>query len=234
MKRLIISDTHIGSKYYKEEELIEFLNSQKYDQLILGGDIIDFIKIPRFTKRAIAIAKAIDYSKEIIYIVGNHETPLSNLVGQEVFGIKFVSRYEFMEGGRTFRIEHGDQYDDSNFVHNNIFMSLLSVVQNICEHVFDIDFTDIMTDWKLNKRKLRRVWDILKINCDVDVLICGHFHTPECVIWVQPDQSIKTYINTGDWVKNQSYVLITDGVARLNQFDYTGYKDELNERIYVA
>ena len=48
--RLIISDVHLGSFYSKEKELLQFLENVEFDELILAGDIIDFIKIPKFTK----------------------------------------------------------------------------------------------------------------------------------------------------------------------------------------
>ena len=51
MKRIIISDTHIGSRFYKSDQLLGFLKSIEYDQIILAGDIIDFIRIPVFTER---------------------------------------------------------------------------------------------------------------------------------------------------------------------------------------
>ena len=54
---------------------------------------------------------------------------------------------------------------------------------------------------KIKKRKLIRIWDIINLNNDVDVFIMGHSHTPEAVIWVDVDQNIKTYINSGDWVR---------------------------------
>jgi len=218
MKRIIISDTHIGSKYYQGEALANFLKEVEYDQLILAGDIIDFIRIPVFTRRALEIAKAIDFSKEIIYIVGNHDTPLKGFIGEEHFGMKFVSKYEFQDGGRRFRVEHGDDYDDVGFIHNNIIMSFISVSQSCIEHWFEINVTDLYTDWKVKRRKLRRIWDILKRNNDVDVFIMGHSHTPEAIIWVEPDQVIKTYVNSGDWVSHKTYVEIDDGVARLKKY----------------
>ena len=49
MKRLIVSDTHIGSRFCKKDDLIKLLQETKYDQLILNGDIIEFLKIPTFT-----------------------------------------------------------------------------------------------------------------------------------------------------------------------------------------
>jgi UDP-2,3-diacylglucosamine pyrophosphatase LpxH len=217
VKRVIISDTHIGSKYYRGEELAEFLSNVEYDELIFGGDIIDLIRVPRFTVRALDIVRAVDFSKKIIYIVGNHDTPLTGLIGQELFGIKFVKKYEFEEGGRKFRIEHGDDYD-SSFIHYHVIMSFISVSQSCIEHWFEVNLSDWFTQWKIKRKKLRRIWDILKWNSDVDVFVCGHSHDPEAIIWIDENESIKTYINSGDWVSHQTYVSIIDGVVRLKKY----------------
>jgi UDP-2,3-diacylglucosamine pyrophosphatase LpxH len=220
MKRVVISDIHIGSKFYKESELISFLNKIKYDQLILLGDIIDFIRVPEFTSRVNQIIDSIDFSKEIIYVVGNHDIPLKGFIGQKVFGIKFMSFYEFEEGGRKFRLEHGDRYDDYlGLIKNNFFMSILSVAQNFLENWFNFNISDWLTIWRMKRRKLRRLWDIIDLNSNVDVFICGHSHVPECIVWVTPDQKIKTYCNSGDWVSNSTYILIVDGKLRLLEWN---------------
>jgi UDP-2,3-diacylglucosamine pyrophosphatase LpxH len=220
MKRVVISDIHIGSQYFKAVELLRFLSEVEYDELILAGDIIDFIKVPEFTDRALAIARTVDYSKTIIYVVGNHDTPLRGFIGKEFFGIKFVDKYEFEEGGRKFRVEHGDAYDHP-ILQNKIFMTLLSIVHDAIEKITEFDITTWWSDYKIKKRKLRRIWDILKKNKDVDVFIMGHSHHPEFVIWGLPDKddiSIKTYVNTGDWVSHQTYVEIIDGIVRLKDY----------------
>ena len=46
----------------------------------------------------------------------------------------------------------------------------------------------------------------------------GHTHNPEALIWVDEDENIKTYINSGDWVTHQTYVTVEEGVARLRKF----------------
>jgi predicted phosphodiesterase len=52
MKRLIISDLHLGSYYAKEAQLIQFFEENSdFDELILAGDIIDFIRVPYFTEQ---------------------------------------------------------------------------------------------------------------------------------------------------------------------------------------
>ena len=217
MKRIIISDTHIGSRFYKSKELLSFLKKEDYDQLILAGDIIDFIKLPVFTERCMEILEAIDYSKEIVYVVGNHDESLVGLVGKQFFNIKFVKRYEFQDGKRKFRIEHGDIYD-KGMIHNRIFIKILSVIQSMLEITFNFDFTTWWTEIQIKKHKLRNIIHILRHHPGIDVFIMGHMHIPEALIWVDQDQNIKTYINAGDWVTHQTYVAIEDGIAHLRKF----------------
>jgi UDP-2,3-diacylglucosamine pyrophosphatase LpxH len=218
MKRIIISDLHIGSKFYKSEELLKFLKSERYDELILAGDIIDFIKIPTFTEQCLEIISAVDYSKKIIYVVGNHDESLLNVVGKKIQNVEFVKRYDFESFGRRFRIEHGDQYD-KGVLHNRIFVKVLSVIQNILEFTFNFDFTTWWTEKQIKKHKLRSIIHILRHHPEIDVFIMGHTHIPEAVVWIEANQTIKTYINAGDWVTHQTYVSIIDGVARLRTFD---------------
>jgi len=217
MKRLIISDTHIGSKYYNKKELLELLKNKEYDQLILNGDIIEFLKIPTFTRKALEIVSAVDYDKEIIYVVGNHDLALSGLIGQDLYGVKFVEEYCFEEGGRKFRVEHGDKYE-TGLVHRKNLMKIISLFQDLIERMFDIDLSSWLTNFKLKKRKLKKLWDIIDVNDDVDVLIIGHMHIPEVVIWIDHEEKIKTYVNSGDWVQHATYVEINDGVLRLRNY----------------
>lgn len=231
MKRIIISDIHIGSKFFKEELLVKFLQEKfnEYDELILAGDIIDFIVVPVFTQRTLEIAKSINVNKPIYYIIGNHDTPLSGFVGKSAFGFNFVDKYEFEDGGRKFRVEHGDQYDHP-IIGISLFMNFISAVQGCLEYWFDVNLSDLFTNYKIKKRKLRRIWDILKWNEDVDVLICGHSHIPEAVIWIDENEKIKTFCNSGDWVSHSTYVEVTDGVVRLKK--YTDKEDEVQKDVF--
>ena len=217
MKRIIISDTHIGSKFYKQKELLEFLSSNQCDQLILAGDIIDFIKIPLFTRRCADIIKTIGAHTNVIYVVGNHDASLSGLVGTSLSNITFCRKYEFREKNRDFRIEHGDRFS-TGFFHAATFVKIVSIFQDMLERWLSFDLTSWFTKKILKYHKLRGISAIMKSNDDVDVFIMGHTHIPEAVIWVHPDESIKTYVNCGDWVSHSTYVEIIDGVVRLKTF----------------
>ncbi len=112
----------------------------------------------------------------------------------------------------------GDEYD-TGLVKKEYLMQLVSFVQNAFERLFKIDLTTLYANWKLKKRKLIRIWDIISWNKDIDVLIMGHTHVPEVLIWVDKNEKIKTYINSGDWVGNCTYVIIKDGQVRLRKYE---------------
>ena len=97
-------------------------------------------------------------------------------------------------------------------------MKIISVFQDFLERYFNIDVSTWFNNLKINKRKIKRLWDIIDLNNDVDVLIVGHTHIPEAVIWIDENEKIKTYVNTGDWVSHATYVEINDGVVRLRNF----------------
>ena len=218
MRRLIISDVHIGSKYYRAQELTEFLKHEKYDQLILAGDILDLVKIPTFTKNAADLINAIDFDKEIIYIIGNHDSSLGGFVGEKIFGINFMDFYEFEEGGRKFRIEHGHRYDSGRF-HQGFLIKLISVFHALLEERFNIDLTTWYTNYVEKKRKVQHMWDILSHTEGADVVITGHRHTPSAAIWVDENQVITSIINAGDWVTHSTFVIVEDGIARLRKYE---------------
>jgi UDP-2,3-diacylglucosamine pyrophosphatase LpxH len=210
MKRLIVSDTHIGSRFCKKSDLIKLLQNSKYDQLILNGDIIEFLKIPTFTPLVIDLVNSVDFTKEIIYVIGNHDISLRGFIGKTFANVRFVKEYCFEEGGRKFRIEHGDKYE-RGIVHSRYLMKIISVFQDMLEKTFNINLAAWYSKLKFNRRKVKRLWDIMDLNNDVDVLIIGHTHLPEVLIWIDEEEKIKTYVNTGDWVSHATYVETDSG-----------------------
>ena len=216
--RLVISDLHIGSVHAKEDLLCDMIENVHFDELILAGDIIDFIKVPTFTKRTIKLLETLrEKGKPIIYVIGNHDINLTEFENETINGVKFVSRYEFKYHDRTYRIMHGHQFD-TGVVTWRFFMNFVSIFQDFLERRLKWDMATWIVKRKLKKRKLRRVWDILQWNQQADVFIMGHTHIPEAVIWIDENEKIKTYVNTGDWIEHQTYAIIKDGQIRLKKY----------------
>ena len=216
--RLVISDVHIGSAYSKEESLYKFLNSIEFDELILAGDIIDFIKVPKFTNHSAALFDFVStIKKPVIYIVGNHDVVFEKMIGKKVGKIRFLKEYDFEYCNRKYRVQHGDQYE-KGIVHWRFFMSFVSIFQDFFERCIKFNLGAWWINLQRKKNELKRIWDITQWNDSADVFIMGHTHNPEAVIWVDKNENIKTYINTGDWVQNSTYVIIKDGQVRLKNY----------------
>ena len=150
MKRVVISDLHIGSTHCREEDLLHFIQTVECDELVLAGDVVDFIKIPSFTSKTAELLKTLSRFKKVIYIIGNHDHSLASFIDRTISNIEFYHRYEFMDGNRKFRIEHGDQYDTS-FWHQyteGFLIKLISVFQDWIERTWDVD----LATWWANRK----------------------------------------------------------------------------------
>ncbi len=201
------------------------IESTECDELVLAGDVIDFIKIPTFTKKTAALLNLIKGLRcKVVYVIGNHDYVLRDFVGMTVDGIEFVEQYDFVYADRKYRIEHGDKYEDG-VVQWRYFMKVFSIFQDWVERTFKFNLAAFYVRNK--KRKLKRIWDIVKWNDDVDVFVMGHTHKPEALIWVDHNERIKTYVNTGDWVDHETYVIIKDGNIRLKNYEKA--EDNYNE-----
>lgn len=217
-RRLIISDIHIGSHHYQPEALIELLKVEQYDELILAGDIIDLIKVPTFTKNCLNLIKEIMNAKKVIYITGNHDVAFLDWDKSELFGITFLEQYNIIVNDRKIRIIHGDQFQ-SGFIKTLGAIKILSVLQDQIERLTGFDITKFLHEKILKRLELKNIENILIENDDIDVLIMGHTHTPEALVWIRPGQNNKTYVNSGDWVSSCTYVTIeSSGEVRLRKF----------------
>ena len=231
--RLIVSDTQLGTVHSKESKLLQLLKETEYDELILAGDIFEFLRQPIFTDTTRDIINLIqEKSKKIVYIVGNHDDAFKAFAGSVIANVEFKSCYEFKYGERLFRIEHGDAYD-TGIVKWRYTIEFISLIQNMIERIFKLDLTTWWANRQIKKRKLRRIWDIIKWNEDADVFIMGHLHNPEVLIWVDKNEKIKTYINSGDWIDNCTYVVVKDGQVRLRKFESGFLDDDTTDTIQI-
>ena len=181
MKRLIISDLHIGSYFSKEKDIIKLLENTKYDELILAGDIIDFIKIPKFTENSLKIFDIImNITIPIIYIIGNHDIAFTNFNNKISNNLHFMKRYEFIDNNKKIRIEHGDDYDSSLIKWEHV-MNIICVIANLIERFFNFDLTNYWEKYRNSKRNKIDIENIIKKNSDIYIFIMGHTHLPEIV-----------------------------------------------------
>ncbi len=240
-KTIVISDIHIGSVWSHTEEAIDFLRNNSSDTLILNGDIIDGWHLMRNRTKWKSlynefIKLILDKSQNtrIIYIRGNHDDFLDNVVpfNYGVFSIEQDFIYESF--GRRFYVFHGDLFDTvttkirwmSKFG-DKLYSLMLQInrIYNDNRQKKGKEYLSIsqpMKEWVKKRVNSMSNFDrnILKVakkhNCDG--VICGHIHLAD-KRYIQD----VLYLNSGDWIESLT-ALVEDSmgewsVVKLKKFD---------------
>jgi UDP-2,3-diacylglucosamine pyrophosphatase LpxH len=224
---LFISDVHLGSRGSNSKELLEVLKQYKPEYLFLVGDIIDGWLLRKriywTQSNTNLIRKILSYSKngtKVIYITGNHDEFLREY-GDISFGnIELHTEYVYKDIFFT----HGDLYDG---------VVKLKWLGKIGSVGYDIAIVVDRTLKKFGyKRSLSKflkdkvksavkfitsfedqiIYQTIKRNCKH--VVCGHIHFPV----IKKIDGV-TYVNCGDWIENNSYVVYNDGEFELKKYN---------------
>lgn len=227
---LFISDVHLGSKGCNADKLLEVLKEYNPTHLFLVGDIIDGWLLKKrnyWTQDYInVIRKILSLSKkgtQVIYITGNHDEFLRSYSPMEMGNIKVVDEWNW----NGYLITHGDLYDGV------VQLKWLGVLGGWgYEVAITIDrFLKKRLGYKksLSKTLKDSVKRAVKFITDFENqlayqahsknlkgVICGHIHKPEDKKISIKEMDIH-YLNCGDWIENNSYIIYYDGKFELAQ-----------------
>jgi len=227
---VVLSDIHLGTSFSKTIEVAEFLKSINCGRLILNGDIIDGWHLKKRAYKTwkrkhtlffrVIIKMIENCGTEVIYIRGNHDDFLDNLMPINLFNLKIVKDFIHESNGKRYFVTHGDMFDhittnmkwlsklgDAGYtllLHINKWYNhyrvmrgkpYYSLAQEIKQKVksavsYISDFEESLV--RLAKTK----------HCDG--VICGHIHHPENKYYGNIH-----YLNSGDWIDSLS-VLVED------------------------
>jgi len=108
---VVLSDIHLGTSFSKTLEVVEFLKSINCDRLILNGDIIDGWHLKKkshkiWKKKHTLFFRVImkmmeKFGTEVIYVRGNHDDFLDNLVPMNFFNLKIVKNFIHERNGKS-------------------------------------------------------------------------------------------------------------------------------------
>lgn len=228
---LFLSDIHLGSKGCDAESLLMILKKYKPKQLFLVGDIIDgwLLRRRMYWKQPFTniIRKILSYSKngtEVIYITGNHDEFLRIYSEIDLGMIKIVDEYEF----NNYFITHGDLYD--GVVQLKWLGKLggwgyelaIYIDRTLKKFGYKKSFSKMLKD-KV-KKAVKFITNFEKQLAyqatirDCKGVICGHIHKPENKI-ISVKQIDVHYLNCGDWIENNSYIIFDKGEFKLIKSD---------------
>ena len=217
MKAIIVSDLHIGSRYFLYQGFERFLEDMPDDyELILNGDIIDdpFEKLKPPHQKILRIIKNLSYNQKVVWVQGNHE----NGYTQKGFGkVHFNSLYTL---GHKILIAHGHDFDEI-MPRNQGFIKAFKLMHDLRVKLGarPVHVANYAKKWGILYRVLRKNIMMNAVNCAIhngyEVVTCGHTHYPE-------DRVINgiRYVNTGAWTEFMAfYLLVKDDEITLKKID---------------
>ncbi|MDD5360105.1 MAG: UDP-2,3-diacylglucosamine diphosphatase [Sulfurovaceae bacterium] len=227
-KSIFISDIHLGTRFAKAEEFLNFLKYTDSENLFFVGDIIDGWAIKRkmrwFQSHSDVIQKVLKKSRkgtQVYFITGNHDEflrPFAPLFLGDNIHIVNEASYTGTNG-KKYLVTHGDFFDSITMTHRWLalagdigydFALYLNHIFNKFRNVLGIkkywSFSKYIKDnVKSSVSFINNFEEILASHAKhkkYDGVICGHIHKPEF-----KEINNVLYYNCGDWVENCSAVV---------------------------
>ena len=224
-RTIVLSDIHLGTTHSKVNQASDFLSSVDCDRLILNGDIIDGWSLQksgikkwkaehtRFFKILMKMME--NCGTQIIYVRGNHDDFLDNLIPLQFINLSLVKDYTLESNGRYYFVTHGDVFDKVTSG-----MKWLAKLGDMGYTIL-LAFNSFYNKYRARKGKpyysfsqhvKQKVKSAVNYISDFehtlsefaharkyDGIICGHIHHPANTTY----NGIR-YLNSGDWVETLS------------------------------
>ena len=202
---LILSDVHLGSEVSRAQDALDVLQSHSYRRLVLLGDIFSDLNFRRLTSehwKFLSYIRKLSNPKrqvEVVWVEGNHDTGLSNLMSHLV-GVPVYQRYVWEYEGKRHLAMHGHQFDGFLERHKwitgfgeRIFLKIQKVDSRTkCVSRF---LDRVNTRWMLVSDKVARGAVHYARVGKCDRVFCGHTHAATSLVC----DGIE-YYNSGSWV----------------------------------
>lgn len=211
MKTVILSDTHLSSKFYPKK--FEYLKSiiEDADKVIIAGDFWDgfLLSFDDFVHSKWQDLFPLLLEKQAVYLYGNHDRPEWCDERVSLFSVEQGMNTVFDLHGRDYYVTHGhlvfESFEDKWPVFNKkLFLRLGSIIDVTHKFLWGKRF--LKDGSGINGPMSRWVMENLS---DTQTLICGHSHYPESNI-------ASRFLNSGFiGLGYASHVLIDSEVPRI-------------------
>jgi UDP-2,3-diacylglucosamine pyrophosphatase LpxH len=234
---LILSDLHLGAETSHAREATRVLKGNRFQRLILLGDIFADLNFARLTKehwKFLGYIRKLSNPKrnvEVVWVEGNHDHGLSNIMSHLV-GVRVFQQYKWEYGGLRHIAIHGHQFD--GFQVSRVRLSRLGTSLYLLLQKIDFRGKPVarLID-RLNTRWLRMSSKVAAGALQyarqhgADRIFCGHTHEA-----MHTEQSCVEYYNCGGWVGSHLTYLTIDGQeVRIHEYrERTDDRDSGEER----
>ncbi len=242
-KSIFISDIHLGTRFSKAKNLLNFLKHNECEHLFLVGDIIDGWAIKRKLiwpqEHSDVIQKILKKARKgtkVTFITGNHDEflrPFVPLLLGNTITITNELEYDALNN-KKYYITHGDFFDSITMTKKwlailgdygyDILLHLNVVLNFFRKNIGIKKYWSLSKYVKDNvKSSVSFINDFEKVlsnharNKGYDGIICGHIHKAEIRVIDEIE-----YLNCGDWVESCSAIVETfDG-----KFEIINWQDK--------
>ena len=215
MKAIIVSDLHIGSRYFLREKFIQFLQNVPQDhEFILNGDIIDnpYAKMPAADQELLDYFGKMSLRQKVVWIRGNHD---NGYLPDNIRKVEIKQHYALQ---KKLFITHGDFFDEV-MPQSQIFIKIFKLLHDLRIQLGarPVHVAQYAKRWKsfyayLRKNVMLNAVHYAREN-GFKAVTCGHTHYAE----EHFINGIK-YLNTGAWTEQPThYVRVTDDEITLNK-----------------
>ena len=221
---LILSDLHLGAETSHAREATRVLKENRFQRLILLGDIFADLNFARLTKehwKFLGYIRKLSNPKrniEVVWVEGNHDHGLTNIMSHLV-GVRVYQHYAWDYRGLRHIAIHGHQFD--GFQVNRLTLSRLGTSLYLQLQKLDLKGKPLarLID-RLNTRWLRLSPKVASgalayaRHHGADRIFCGHTHE---ALHVRQDGI--DYYNSGGWVDSRlTYLTIDELGVQIHEY----------------
>jgi UDP-2,3-diacylglucosamine pyrophosphatase LpxH len=222
---LILSDLHLGAETSHAREATRVLKENRFQRLILLGDIFADLNFARLTKehwKFLGYIRKLSNPKrkvEIVWVEGNHDHGLTDIMSHLV-GVRVYQHYSWEYQGLRHLAIHGHQFD--GFQVNRVRLSQLGTSLYLLVQKLDFKRKPVarLID-RLNTRWLRMSTKVSSgalayaHHHGAERIFCGHTHEA-----VHVEKDGVHYYNSGGWVDSRlTYLTIDEEGVRIHEYD---------------
>ena len=233
---LILSDLHLGAETSHAREATSVLKENRFQRLILLGDIFADLNFARLTKdhwKFLGCIRKLSNPKrgiEVVWVEGNHDHGLANIISHLV-GVRVYHDYRWEYRGLQHIAIHGHQFD--GFQVNSLRLSRLGTSLYLQLQKLDFKSKPIvrMID-RLNTRWLRMSSKVSSgaiayaKHHEAQRIFCGHTHQA-----LHVEQDGVGYYNSGGWVDSRlTYLTLDEMGVQIHEFDKREYEERADHR----
>lgn len=221
---LILSDVHLGADTSHAREATRVLKENRFQRLILLGDIFADLNFRRLTKehwKFLGFIRKLSNPKrglEIVWVEGNHDQGLADIMSHLV-GVRVYQQYAWEYAGLQHLAIHGHQFD--RLLANNLRLNYFGTLLYLQLQRLDLKgkpvarFIDrINTRWLRMSHKVASGALFHARLHKADRIFCGHTHEA-----MHQEKENIHYYNAGGWVDERlTYVTIDPTGVRIHEY----------------